>query len=381
MAPAEVVSQDVILDATGQTSLDAAISWISDDHPLERNTDMRLLLRALLAHAGDHVRALDARRRLARALARSELDSAAILFKPDTIVPAERFRKTLLRLAKKCSDNSLAKITSSAVIAAQREDAFTIETLCAVAGLSYNELSARVQSLPARPRSRWTPSQIRRAFEVVDDLVRGAVKTDLPGAVPARALELMASTGADTDGWDGVEKYRADGVPYEVLLAQRTAGGAWLAHRNRTSGKFAPLLADRLCQELAARDIDFRRSAVLGGDVAPTRMSELSGCDKQIGLLALGKSEAPAYGVIFSTARDSGTASKNVGRLRAMRRSAGLPIAIVVAGPGWAVRNETADLAAHFEGRLYSERALGVLADDIARTTKEGEDSNADTNE
>ena len=56
--------------------------------------------------------------------------------------------------------------------------------------------------------------------------------------------------------------------------------------------------------------------------------------------------------MIFSSARDGGTASKNAGRLRAMKRAPGLPVAVVVAVPGWTVRNETADLAADFGGYL-----------------------------
>jgi hypothetical protein len=87
-----------------------------------------------------------------------------------------------------------------------------------------------------------------------------------------------------------------------------------------------------------------------------------------MGLIALDSDEHAGYGVLFSTARDSGTASKNASRLRAMKRADGLPIAVVVAGPGWAARNETAALAASFGGRLYSERSLDELANDIALT-------------
>ena len=48
-----------------------------------------------------------------------------------------------------------------------------------------------------------------------------------------------------------------------------------------------------------------------------------------------------------------------------MKRVAGLPVAVVVAGPGWAARNETAALAMDFEGRLYSERSLAELTAEI----------------
>ena len=177
----------------------------------------------------------------------------------------------------------------------------------------------------------------------------------------------MPRVGLGVSGWDAVEALWVGGVPYEVLLTQRAVGGAWLAHRNRTSTKLAPLLADRLCQELQARHISFQRSTSLGGSMKSSAMRRLSGCDNQLGLVAIHSDRPePAFGVIFSSARDGGTASKNAGRLRAMKRAPGLPVAVVVAGPGWTVRNETADLAADFGGYLYSERSIVQLADDMA---------------
>ena len=44
------------------------------------------------------------------------------------------------------------------------------------------------------------------------------------------------------------------GVPYEMLLAQRAVGGAWLSHRNATTSLLPPLLATTLCELLDERD-------------------------------------------------------------------------------------------------------------------------------
>jgi hypothetical protein len=90
--------------------------------------------------------------------------------------------------------------------------------------------------------------------------------------------------------------------------------------------------------------------------------------DGQVGMVALDASANAIYAVAFSSARDSGTASKSANRLRNMRRDPSIPMAVVVAGPGWAGRNETADLAMAFDGRLFSDQAIDSLADDIQQT-------------
>ena len=82
-----------------------------------------------------------------------------MLFEAATIVPASQFRRTLAALASLCDANTLSGITASAVIAAQRSDPFTIEALCAVAGLSYKELTERVRNLPANASGPFGPSQ------------------------------------------------------------------------------------------------------------------------------------------------------------------------------------------------------------------------------
>ncbi len=365
---ADPTGSRVLLQATGCATIEEALSWLADDHPIEQGTDLHRLLRAVVLHGLDDPEGERALRRLARLVATSDLDSGTVLFDEDAIVPAARFRAALELLASRSPGGSLGSVTASAVIAAQRADPFTMEALCAVAGVSYKELAERVGDLPGSAAGPFGPSQIRRAFAVFEAIVRGDVTTDVPGAVPTRPIELMPGKGVEGGGWGAVEAFRTAGVPYEILLSQRAAGGAWLAHRNRTSSKLAPLLADRLCREFATRGISYLRSSSIGGTTTPREIVSVSGCDRQMGLIALDSDEHAGYGVLFSTARDSGTASKNASRLRAMKRADGLPIAVVVAGPGWAARNETAALAASFGGRLYSERSLDELANDIALT-------------
>lgn len=365
---------DVLLEATGRSSVAEALAWLGEDYPIERGSDLHQLLRAVVMYGGTHEYSQRALRRLARAVAASDLDSATFLFETDTIVPASQFGATLGRLAALCRGGGLDTITGSALIAAQRNDAFTLEALCYVAGLSYKELTERVPNLPPHADGPFGPTQLRRAFDALDAIVCGKTIVDLPGAEPARPIELMPRVGLGRSGWDAVEDLRLHGVPYEVLLSQRAAGGSWLAHRNRTSSKLAPLVADRLCRELDQHRVGYIRSTSIGGDTSPADMSLISGCDKQIGLLIINQSGRAVFGVIFASARDSGTASKSASRLRAMKRALGLPIAVVVAGPGWAARNETAALAMDFEGRLYSEQSLSHLTADIMYSYSEAKE-------
>ena len=94
-----------------------------------------------------------------------------------------------------------------------------------------------------------------------------AAASNLAWGGRSAARRTDARVGLGVSGWDAVEALWVGGVPYQVLLTQRAVGGAWLAHRNRTSTKLAPLLADRLCQELQARHISFQRSTSLGGSM------------------------------------------------------------------------------------------------------------------
>jgi hypothetical protein len=376
---------EVLRSATGRSAIEEALEWVAADHALSEKVDEHLLLQAVIALESNEPAALEAVRRLTRRITSSDLDTAAVIFDSESIAKPDAYRAVLDLLAAKSHGRALTGVNASAVMTAQRENAFTIEALCAVAAIAYSDLLARSTDveLPARPRDHWLAPQIRAAFDVIDGVIRDTALVSIPGGQAARPLELIpAITGKDhVGGWQAVEEMRRGGIPYEVLLAQRSAGGAWLAHRNRTSGKVVQSIASQLCHELDDRNVDYRRSTAVGGDVSPTRIHELSAAGKQVGLVALGERHRPSCGVIFSIARDSGTASKNAGRLRTMPRDSELPLLLVLAGAGWAARNETADLAVAFQGWVYTERDMTDLADVIARMTTTLENTGGTTND
>lgn len=361
--------RSTLLSATGQKTIPDAVSWIANRLELQAGADPHDVLRALVALNEPGGEAAKAIQVLTRHVTKSELDSAAVLFRPESITPASRFRAALSVLVHYCPEQSLERITPGAVVSAQRDDNFVIQTLCMVAGLSYGDVFERVAGLPSDPAGPWAPDPIRMAFAVIDAVVTGGVSSPLPNAVPTRPLDLMRSVVGvrQETGWALVARQAFEGVPYEVLLAQRMAGGTWLAHRNLTSGLLNHSIADELCAALDAQSITYRRSSLVGGTVPPRVIQEQARSDKQVGVVVIDRRGHGLYGIVFASARDSGTASKSAARLRTMRRDPDLPMAVVVSGPGWAARNETADLAVAFGGRIYSEKGLAALVRDIGR--------------
>jgi hypothetical protein len=362
-------AQATLLAATRREDLESALTWIASDYPLTPGTRSDFVLQALATLAPDSEDGRRALQLMARRQTRSDLDSAAILFRSDTISPAGRFRAALERVRHHSPAQTLANVNDTAVIAAQKDDPFTMTALCAVAGMSYSDLTERASGLPADPEGQWSNTAVRAAFVVIDATVRGKVPATLPGTIPVGPIDLMPTLGGAgaTPGWATIEAQFSGGVAYEVLLAQRVAGGTWLAHRNATTGLLNHKVADQLCKTLKARSVDYRRSTLVGGEIVPSAIQRLAGSDKQVGLVALDRAGKAVAAVVFASARDSGTASKSAARLRDMTRDPAVPISLVLTGFGWSARNETAALAVDFGGRLYSELSLDALADVLAR--------------
>ncbi len=366
----------LLQEITGQDSVEQAIDWLADGLPLARASDPRMLIRTIARISGPTERQEAAVRRLARELAASRMDSAEVLFGAECVPPPSHYEASLQRLADRCPTRGLDSLNASVLIEVQRDDPFAIEALCAVAGISYKDLTGRLDGSSGRldvvPMS---PGQIRAAFEIIDGAVTGSGARPLPGGLRVQPIELLPVLEGKC-GWSEVERIRTDGVSYATLLAQRSVGGAWLAHRNRTSGSIPALLAGQLCAAFSECGIRHLRSTTMGGDTAPSALARLTESDKHVGVLALDAAGRLAFAVVFSAARDHGTARASASRLLAMdRRNRDLPIAVCIAGPGWAKRHETADLAVGFDGYLYSDESLDQLVDEIARRVSAGGES------
>lgn len=363
-------SEAVILEATGRAALHDALQWITEGRRLRGGTASHRVLEALAALRDGPLgaQASAATSRLARTAVQSDVDTSIDLLALDTVIRPDQYRRALDHLATFTVSRTLASVTAEAVAAAQAGNPLVIPTLCQVAGLSYRDLTDRAadrgSTLPGSASGDWTQEQVAVAFAVVDEVISGTGHSRLPGATPARPVELLMP--AASSGWTAVEALMRDGVPYEVLLTQRAVGGAWLAHRNSTTTLLGPILGAQLCERLDHRGVAYWRGTALGGEVSKRQLGQLIGRQgeaAQVGLVTRGADKQPSLGVAIAVARDGGTARKTAGKLLQLPAHLRVPAAVVLLGPGWAERGETAELVPSFGGRVFTERSLDQLAE------------------
>lgn len=361
-------AEAVILDATGRAALHDALQWVVEGRKLRSGTASHRLLEALTClrdgPLGAH--ASSAMLRLVKTAVRSDVDTSIDLLALDSVTSPEEYRRALEHLATFTATRTVASVTAEAVAAAQAGNPLVILALCQVAGLSYRDLTDRAAdrgtTLPGQPGGTWSQEQVAVAFSVVDEVVVGTGQSRLPGSTPARPVELLMP--AASAGWTAVEAFIRGGVPYEVLLTQRAVGGAWLAHRNSTATLLGPIMGAQLCERLDHRGVAYWRGTALGGDVSKRQLGQLVGREgeaAQVGLVTRAADE-PSLAIAIAVARDGGTARKTAGKLLQLPGHLRVPAAIVLLGPGWAERGETAELVPSFGGRVFTERSLDELA-------------------
>lgn len=354
----------VLLSATGRPSRQAALAWIGEDHPLNGGSDLHEVTAAVLVASSAGTPARPALERVTREVASSALDPAAVLHRSDLLPDASVFRRALETLAE-VSGGSLTGVTAATVRVAQSRDSHTMATLEAVIGLTHSELAERVAGLPAEADRPWTNTAISNAFAYIADMVRGQLPAPtVPGAFLPLPVELQPAIVGPraAGGWERLEALRTQGVPYELMLAQRAVGSSWGQHRNRTSQAPMRAVAVELREMLLADGFDVVLSDKYGGDVRQELLNELVGGDKHVNLIVrTAKPERrPLLVVTFSLAKDGGSARKTLSAKMQMKRPQ-IPVAVVVLGGGFAARRETVGLVEHFKGAVYSEKSLDAI--------------------
>ena len=371
--------------ATRRSTTNDALGWLAEGRSLVAGTRLPDLLEALVELADDRSGSHDADladsalKTACRHHVRSQLDPSTEVLALGTVTRPPTYRTALDDIAARTSTGTLSSITLAAVAAAQQHNGQVIATLCALAGLSYRDLKSRVAKppLPSVATGRWRHEQIAAAYEVIDAVIAGTVTASSPTAHPMRPIEHLLPIHDDPftsglTGWALVEKLRGGGVPLEVLIAQRAVGSAWGAHRNSTNGFIPAEITRTVCELLQARTVphdELRRDtasrALLARVGAKTDAAD-GGDDKAEGGQVTVLVHTPAgyaHAVAVSVARDGGTARASGARLLKLPARLGIPCSVVLVGPGWATRNETADIARAFDGRVYTEQSLPQLAD------------------
>lgn len=366
----DVEHERVLLAATGRDTVAYALGWIAEGHALDDSVSLHAVVEAVLSaeRAGSNAR--DAVVAISQRVTRSLFDPATMLFDQGLMPSARTLREALDVLASKCSSGSLSSVTATAVRNAQHANSGVVETLCALAGVTFDELGDRMPdvALPGDVKGTWSTTQLNRAFAEIDSIVRCTTTSAVADAMPTRPVELVERVAGPSapGGWARIEALRTSGVPYEILLAQRVVGSSWGQHRNRTSKRPTRAVALDLRERLRARGVDVLLVSGYGGDANQKDVNELVGGSGDIGLVVRTASDyRPFYAVTFTLAKDGGSARKSGGTKIKMARPR-VPIAVVTLGPGWAQRRETADLIRSFEGAIFTELTLDALVDRIA---------------
>ncbi len=347
----------VILSATARASLRDALAWLAEDHPMPGGTDWAALVGALVRVDDKDSHWSRALRRAVRHATSSDYDTSRMLFEVSRLNGPGDFARALTTLLGESVNGTFGGLTPRAVLRAQDMDPLCIKALCLAVGVTYRDAEEWY-----RDGAEWTLEAVGGLLEYLTRLVDGTVKAPMPGTTPARGVELVFGLGR---GWAYLDALRAEGVPYEVLLAQRAAGGPWHAHKNATTGRVNDPPADAVAHALDERRIEYRRSSTVGGTASQRDLQKLCGiADKRIGLVVVRRRRA-VFAVVFSSAHDGGTARANGDGLMHIPHSP-IPVAVVLTGGGWADRIETDRLAMKFHGRVFTERTLSQLVQLIA---------------
>lgn len=365
--PVSPEQRALVVAATPLTNLEDALNWIAERRPLTGGITHRLLT-ALVDCADAAVPGAEAAlRAVARQVLHSTLDTSADLVSTGSIVPPYRYQEALAEVAKRTPTKSLSDISPQAVGAAQACNMLVVEALALVAGLSWRDLRDRAitrgTSLPGESAGPWQPSQIRCAFAIIDEIVRGRVEPQLAGAVGARPLELLLE-GADS--WSAVDTLYQNGVSYGTLLAQRDVGSAWSAHRNRTNTEISRLIVVNVLNALGGAGVSYWSvegpGAVPRAFLAAQAVRPGKKAPGQLSVVTKGPDDRPACAVLIAVARDGGTARKTAATFLSLPESFSVPAALVLVGTGWADRSESDKLVRAFGGRIYTEHTLQELA-------------------
>lgn len=351
--------ENTLREATGRRTVADALAWIAEGRALRGGATRELLDVAGRANATKVDGGNAAYRRLVRSLLASDLDTSTQIHSGDEIVTPATCDAILHDLAAG-SGGALSKVNGQTLYATLRRFPQTIDVYLQIAGLTWREARERsTAALPAGTAGPWSPGQLDAVISLVSDTLEN-------GQRPIESLSVNPE-----DARAVVDSSHAGGVSYGTLLAQRIAGGSWLAHRARTTQDVRRSVASAAVEAFKARGIEHWATVGEAGEtVSSNYLSTLvAKPGRKVGQVAFvtrDERNVPTAAVLLAIAHDGGTARKTGATLVFAPADLTVPAFVIVAGQGWAARSESLNLFEAFSNRVYTDNTVGELADQLA---------------
>jgi hypothetical protein len=278
--------------------------------------------------------------------------------------------------ALKVATDAFAKVTADAVLAAVCEVSISLVVFRSILGLSppeWAELTTEITGTPvdqgaARSIDRRARSKPLTSMKISDNVtgwrIRAMIEAGVqlphqgPGVAPPGLVHRLDKADT-TDGVRSVQSTADLGVPYPVLLYERSLGRPFATHRDSVSERVGEIVEVAIRDVLTDAKVSFRETKraerVPGFDQAPDSI--------------VPDEFAPVAVIEAKLTEDDGTARDKVARvqrLRTLRDEHGKDYDVIacIAGRGFKIRREDMRrLLQATDGRVFTLATIHLLID------------------
>ncbi|MGQ0618193.1 MAG: hypothetical protein ACT4PW_14600 [Acidimicrobiia bacterium] len=227
------------------------------------------------------------------------------------------------------------------------------------AGLPVSESSIKTMERGGRPRN--AAEVTARCAATVTQIVEG----DLYPPHKPGTLRTKLQKPDTEDGWAGVRRFAAEGVPYSVLLHQRLFGGAFRQLSDSGAAGVGKVLEDAVGALLDSGGIDYVRTGSSRKD--KQQVAERFGLTLNlVPDFVIHKRGALRAFLECKSINDGGTARDKASRFQNYRREAerrgGIPVIAVLNGKGWERAGDAlGPVVRDCDGRVFTPATLNEL--------------------
>jgi hypothetical protein len=270
----------------------------------------------------------------------------------DAMAPEDQFAASYRVLAD--ATDGFRSVSVETLASAMRSDPASLAPLRMIVGFTHNELAvavglldpsrsiggSRLKTFERKPRPATETATRRALIEAIAATVIALMERQIL-SVPEASANVFHSKldKRDTrDGWEGVGRDAAEGVPYWALLYQRYVGGVWLTVQAAYSEAKGDALLERpLAVLLERQKVPFHHSRTGASGAAET--AQLFGISPGPDFLL--PDVSPTVVVETKIGEDGGTVRDKAARIKSLAQAAGqrglVPCA-VIDGKGWRER-------------------------------------------